>query len=1145
MKGEKRGGGRAMDTHNTLIIACETMDHRIHMRNILGEDYDLLEASNAEQILVLLGQNKNENEIAALLVDVSQSKLLYLELLDQPEYQAMKQVPIILLTEEDNPEVIHRGFELGAADVIPLNYEAFAMLRRIETIVDLHMHKKHLEQMVQKQANALWQSNETMVDALSSIIEYRGTESGQHIIRIRRLTKILLEEVARSCPEYKLDEGMIAIISSASVLHDIGKIAISDQILSKEGYLSEEEWNVMKTHSEVGCQILDTIRGAVDKEYLKYAYNICRYHHERWDGSGYPDGLTGEKIPICAQVVGLVDAYDALINKRNHKEAYSFARSANMILHGECGAFSPKLLECFKHVVKDFEELATVYADGANPENENFEINLPLPEETVENSIERIQAKYRTLTQYINSMLVEVNLTQNMFHVVYNPYLDLNWMKEINNFSEFMTLLKEENTGKGYFKAQLEDFIKGELRRSVCHISINTKETFEVTFLRVDYARPSKESLMILLRRLENTEKERLPQDEELLANSSLLCLYDENFTLIRLNKHVPLLWGYTRQEIHTLFDDCLIQLVHPDDRERVSAEFREQFQNGNFAEVEYRIQRKDGKIIWMMDRSMLSIGADGKEYMNSLLTDITETKMEQEALRSKLQKYEIILTQTENVLFEWDVKEDRIEFSETWNRLFKYPPAFQSLKKIMHDGDYFHPDDFPLFMDKMAKLRNRSNYEVADVRISVAGGHYIWCRFRATAIRDTKGNLEKIYGVILKIDEEKRAEEHLQTQADRDGLTKLLNKKAARKRSEEYLSRIADGAPCALMIIDLDNFKHVNDHYGHLFGDTVLMRVSKEISKLFRDQDIVARIGGDEFMVLMRGINDRMILENRCLRLLNVLTGLFRNGDQKLPIGCSIGIAVSPENGVAYYDLFNKADQALYQVKSKGKNSFAFYENSEEDFLIDKIGISAVNNPIDSDKEPEGTQENLVNTVLHRLYSSQNVEESIQEILEMVGKKTNVSRVYVFENSEDNKFCRNTYEWCNEGITPEREKLQNISYETEIPGYQENFDEQGIFYCSDISVLPKKVYEILNAQNIKSMLQCAIRENNIFRGYIGFDECVEQRMWTKENIKVLRDFSEMLSVFLLKHREHEKTLEVSKKLDRYLASEGAAEEEN
>lgn len=1123
-----------MNKHDTLLLACEKMENRQYVRNILGNRYHLLEASNVQQTLLLFQQNRDC--IAAVVLDVSQSDLINIDLLGKPEWKReIQQVPVIVLLREDTPHMLHRGFELGAADVIPLNYEPFAMLRRIETIVDLHLHRQYLAQMVQEQADALWQTNETLVDALAAIIEYRSTESGQHIIRIRRFVKILLEEVARCCPEYGLTERMIGIISSASVLHDIGKIAIPDRILMKEDRLTPDEWKIMKTHSAVGCQILETIRGVVDKEYLRYGYNICRYHHERWDGRGYPEGLYGDQIPICAQVVGLADAYDALTNERKYKKAYSCTRAVNMILRGECGAFSPKLLECFKHVTREFERLTYSYADGRDPRMDKDETILPPPQETNENSIDRVQEKYMALTHFINSMLVEVNLNQNLFHVVYNPYPDMGWMREINSFSDLVQLLDEGNTQpERSFKAQLTEFIAQDFRRATCYIAPNGKQKnrFEATLLRMDHMETDRQSLAILFRRMEKNKQEKLPQEADLLMNSNFLCRYDEHFTLLRFNENIPLLAGYSRQEIHDCLNDQLEKLLVEEDVERVRAAFKAQFDVGNYAKVEYRIRRKDGSVIWVMDTSVLSVGDDGVEYMNSLLTDISESKVEYENLKNKLHRYEIILAQTENVLFDWDVKEDRIEVSETWSKIFKSHAGFQSVREILSSGAYFHPDDLPLFIDKLALMEEKSDYEVVDGRIAVPGGDYIWCRFRCTGIRDAEGKLEKICGVILNIDAEKRAEENLQSLAQRDGLTKLLNKKAARKRAEEYLAQFPEGTPCAMLMIDLDNFKQINDRFGHLFGDTVLVQVSREISRMFRDQDIVARIGGDEFMVFMRGINERSIVENRCLRLLNVLSGLFKNEMKDIALGCSIGVALSPEHGVTYFDLFNKADHALYQIKKTGKHNFAFYDNHSAQSANDKIGISAVNNPIDSDNEPESTQENLVNTVLHRLYDSDDVEKGIQEILAMVGKKTNVSRVYVFENSDDNQYCTNTYEWCNDGIEPEKHMLQKISYVTDIPGYEENFDERGIFYCSDITVLPPQTFEIVKAQNIQSMLQCAIRENGVFRGYIGFDECVERRLWTKEHIQLLSDFSEMLSVFLLKHREHEKTIAVSRKLN-------------
>ena len=166
---------------------------------------------------------------------------------------------------------------------------------------------------------------------------------------------------------------------------------------------------------------------------------------------------------------------------------------------------------------------------------------------------------------------------------------------------------------------------------------------------------------------------------------------------------------------------------------------------------------------------------------------------------------------------------------------------------------------------------------------------------------------------------------------------------------------------------------------------------------------------------------------------------------------------------------------------------------------------------------------DNIVRYAFQKLYASDHVEQSVQELLAFIGHKTNVSRVYVFENSEDNRFCSNTYEWCNQDVTPELDNLQNISYETDIPGYADNFDEQGIFYCPDVALLPKNVYDIVAPQGIKAMLHCAIRENGVFRGYIGFDDCREPRLWTREQIELLTFFSESLSMFLLRQRRQEK----------------------
>ena len=1139
-----------MNKHDTLLLCSTSPDNRWQLRGILEERYHLLEAGNGQQAMLLLNQNRDS--IAALVLDVSTDAAQEEMFTREESFQLVANLPVIAITKSDSQLIVHQALHLGAADVIPLEYEPGAMLRRVENIVELHLHKQYLQTMVQEQANILRHSNETMVDALSSIIEYRSVESGQHILRIRHFTKILLDEVMVSCPEYGLDETDAAIISSAAALHDIGKIAIADAILMKPGPLTQEERETMKTHAITGCHILDTLGDMGDPEYLRYAHNICHYHHERWDGSGYPEGLTGDAIPICAQVVGLADVYDALTTRRVYKEAFSFDRAVNMILKGECGTFSPKLLECFKHVTDAFERLARDYADGLSPKNERFDVTLPAPSALQEeNSLERIRAKYFALVHYINGLLVEVDLNRRLFHLIYNPYPEMGWLQNIATFEEMEQQLldrivqpEDRDRMHRFLHRSIQSFMEEDLRRMTHHFRFRSQthpegDPFEVTLLRVNPIDAGRRTLAVLCRRMGDAaargDRSLLP----ILSDSTVVCRNDDRFTLLELGRDIPLLAGYTREELQENFGNSLMELILSEDRQQTRRSFREQFARSVSAEVEFRIRNKQGEIRWILDKSRLSVGADGQEYLNVFLSDITHTKQEQDRLSETLRRYEIILAQTENVLFEWDMGNDKITFSETWERIFGYPPMDRRVLGALGDGSYFHPDDLEKLMRSVSIMRHGSDYETMEVRVTTAWGRYLWCRIRASAIREG-GKLLKIVGIIINIDAEKQAERLLQDRAERDSLTRLLNKNAARKKAEEYLSRFPAGAQCALLIIDLDNFKQVNDQYGHLFGDSVLASAGREIEKLFRNQDIVSRIGGDEFMVLMCNVNDRNILDSRCRMLLKTFQSLFRSGRYKLPLSCSIGIALSPEHGSTYYDLFRRADQALYRAKAEGKNAFRFYDGSKEAYLSPAKPVTAVNNHIDSDEEPGLAQDTLVRYAFQRLYASSDVEQSVNDILKLVGEKMNVSRVYVFENSDDNRYCSNTYEWCNQGIPAEIDQLQNISYEADIPGYEENFNEEGIFYCPDVTVLPKAAFEIVDAQGIKSMLQCAIREGGVFRGYIGFDECVEQRLWTKDQIRTLSYFSEMLSMFLLKQRQQEKALARADALSSILDNQNA-----
>jgi len=1141
-----------MERHDTLLISSGSAENRAHLRDVLGEGFNLLEAVNVNQTMLLL--NQNASCIAALLLDITWMRDDEKELIRQQDnYALLHSVPVIIFTEDDDTVRLNRAFSLGASDVIPMHYEPYAMLHRIENIVALHLHKRDLESMVQEQAETLRKTSNSMVEAMSSIIEYRSVESGQHILRIRHFTQILLEEVVRSCPEYNLTDRVISIICSASALHDVGKIAIPDSILLKPGKLTAEEMEIMKTHTTTGCEILNRLIHVAEKDYLRYAHNICHYHHERWDGRGYPEGLSGDDIPICAQVVGLADVYDALTTKRVYKDAVSHAQAANMILKGECGTFSPKLLECFKHVMLQFEKLARDYADGLNPNTEVFDATLPTPSKVRSyDSIERVRGKYYALVHYINGFLLELNMDQGVFHLVYNPYPELIQLQGISTLADLEAVILKyvvvpEDRDRMYrlIHEDIGEFLDEGLRRQSNYFRLRTPgssagDLFEITFLRINPTDSSRRSLTVMARKVENGKQAEEILQVHALADAVYTCCNDRDFTLRQVYSGIGQLAGYDIDEITTDFGGGLIKLVHPEDREMVRGEFAAQLKRGTDVKLEMRLQRKDGSTQWVLNKSRLLTNATGEEYLYCAITDISHMKRTNVQLQETLERYEIILAQTENVLFEWDVQTDRINFSNTWEKIFGSEPIHTDLRGQLTSGTYLHPDDLPLLLDGIASIENGSHYEMVELRIATDRGRYLWCRLRATAIRDKEGKLEKISGVIINVDAEKQAERALQDRAERDSLTKLLNKEAGRRQAEEYFARYPDGVSSSLLIIDLDNFKQVNDQYGHLFGDAVLAQTAREIKKLFRNQDIVARIGGDEFMVLMRGVADQKLVEDRCQQLLYIFQNVFCQQKHKLPMSCSIGIAMAPVHGKSYYELFKRADQALYWAKDKGKNNFVFYNEADEKLNFQKGTFSAVNNRIDSDEEPGLADDNLVRFAFQRLYSSRNAETAINDILELVGRKMNVSRVYVFENSDDNRYCSNTFEWCNEGIQPEIQNLQNISYVDDIDGYVDMYNEEGIFYCPDIDELPENIYHIVAPQGIKSLLHCAIRDGGVFRGYIGFDECVELRYWTKEQIQTLTYFSEMLSMFLLKQRQHEKTLNYAADMQSILDNQNA-----
>ena len=346
----------------TILIVDDAEMNRMMLSDMLGDQYDYVEAADGREALRILEKNVS---IDLILLDINMPEMNGFEVLEEMNrYHWIQEVPVIMITAEESVESMEHAYSLGVTDYIPRPFNVYIVRRRVENTLNLYVNQKRLMRLVSDQIAEKEENNTLMVSILSNVVEIRNHESGDHIRNIRRITELLLHQLVQKTKAYHLSEEDIALIMTASSLHDIGKITIPEEILNKPGKLTKEEFEIMKTHSTAGAQILEQMKYGQDKPLYRYALEICRWHHERWDGHGYPDGLMGEEIPISAQIVAIADVYDALTSERCYKKAYDHTTAINMILNGECGAFNPLLLECLTETAPQIRIVTGVNGDA-------------------------------------------------------------------------------------------------------------------------------------------------------------------------------------------------------------------------------------------------------------------------------------------------------------------------------------------------------------------------------------------------------------------------------------------------------------------------------------------------------------------------------------------------------------------------------------------------------------------------------------------------------------------------------------------------------------------------------------------------------------------------------------------------------------
>lgn len=344
----------AVHKQKILVVDDSEMNREILIA-MLGDDFDIIVAENGMECMELLKQYGKE--ISVVLLDIVMPLMDGFEVLTHMNRNRwIEDIPVIMISSEGSDAYIRRAFQLGVSDYISRPFDNRVVRQRVFNTIKLYAKQRRLIALVSDQIHENEKNSQMMVEVLSQIVEFRNGESGLHVLHIKILTEMLLEGILQRTDQYSLTPETCQMISIASAFHDIGKIGIDEKILNKPGKLTVEEFAEMKKHTLIGASMLSKMERYKDEPLIYIAYQICRWHHERYDGKGYPDGLVGDEIPISAQIVSLADVYDALISERAYKKSFTHERAIEMILGGECGIFNPILIECFMEIEQKIKQ---------------------------------------------------------------------------------------------------------------------------------------------------------------------------------------------------------------------------------------------------------------------------------------------------------------------------------------------------------------------------------------------------------------------------------------------------------------------------------------------------------------------------------------------------------------------------------------------------------------------------------------------------------------------------------------------------------------------------------------------------------------------------------------------------------------------
>lgn len=736
----------AAEKNARILIVDDSEMNRDMLSDMLSDDYDIVEAANGEEALGIL--KEQVYDIDLVLLDIIMPAVDGFGVLDvMKRYHWIDNTPVIMISSEISQSYIRKAFELGVTDYILRPFDSFIIHKRVSNTLMLYRKQKKLLSALEEQVYENEKNNSMMINVLAHIVEFRNGESGMHVHHIKQLTSILLQNLIEKTDKYHLTENDILLISTASSLHDIGKISIDDKILNKPGRLTAEEFEVIKTHSIIGAEMLQDLHNTHNYPLFDKAYEICRWHHERYDGKGYPDGLSGEEIPISAQVTSLADVYDALTSNRCYKKAFSHEKAMEMILDGQCGAFNPVLLQCLKDCEK---QILAEFSDSIDTTQDD-RLLIRATEELVENKISSDK-------------------------IDFSAHLPIAARERWNFFSDGSGEIQFE------YDAMLDVLRLTKYGAKVLGLQ---ELTMHPRGLKQGYLGAQNIQTILDAMQSEASLEKPVVKIKKHISLNGPRRWYEIRIRTLWSNEENPKYTGILGRIID--INDSELAIVRPEYRisENDDAEIRQTISKlTQVFDVVRLVDITDNEIV----RSGCKPG--NEEMINACRGDKCY------AIWGKTQRCKNCVS---SKAFEKRGQVSKLEFADD--------SIFQIISK------YVEISEKPYVLEMIYK--------------------------------DNDGVLLGAYGKTDFMDNIVNYNRQLY----HDALTGAYNRRyyEEQAKSMRYIDAVA--------MLDANNFKGINDHYGHAAGDCLLKAVCESIKACIRSSDILIRLGGDEFVLLMANI--------------------------------------------------------------------------------------------------------------------------------------------------------------------------------------------------------------------------------------------------------------------------------------------------